>query len=564
MYSSERNHQIVIELLKYHKIHYVVASPGATNVSFIASIQNDPFFSVFSCVDERSAAYMACGIASETGETVILSCTGATASRNYMPGLTEAYYRKLPILAITSTMPLERIGHNFPQQIDRTIVAKDIVKASYYIPFVDNEEDEWICNVKVNDAILELKHHSIGPVHINLVTKQSGTFGISNVKPAKPINRFNTLKKLPEITVNKLAIFIGEHYPMTDKEIKAIDEFCEKYNGVVIGDHTCNYFGKYFINASIITNQDIKHSEFINIPLLIHLGTISGAYLAICPKEVWRLCEDGKLVDTFQTLRNVFEMSNYDFFNYYNAKINSKSDMSYYNNWNYEYNKLLNRLPNVPFSNIWIAKQISKILPKNCELHLGILNSLRSWNFFEIDSSIIVHSNTGGFGIDGTLSTVIGAAMVNPNKLFFCVLGDLAFFYDVNVLGNRHVPNNLRILMINNGHGQEFRNYNHRAAQFGEDTDKYIAAAWHNGNKSMNLVKGIAESLGYQYFEALSKDDFLAQIDAFITPQFYDQPIIFEAFTQCEDENNAIRIMSTIEGDTSIKEKLKNFLTKTL
>ena len=65
-----------------------------------ASIQDDPDFKVYSCIDERSAAYMACGMAEETGKPVALSCTGATASRDYMPGLTEAFYRKLPVLAI--------------------------------------------------------------------------------------------------------------------------------------------------------------------------------------------------------------------------------------------------------------------------------------------------------------------------------------------------------------------------------------------------------------------------------------------------------------------------------
>lgn len=102
-YTNERNVQIVIALLKAHGIHRVIASPGTTNMTFVVSIENDPWFHVWSSVDERSAAYLACGMAAETGEPVVISCTGATASRNYMPGLTEAYYRKLPILAITST-----------------------------------------------------------------------------------------------------------------------------------------------------------------------------------------------------------------------------------------------------------------------------------------------------------------------------------------------------------------------------------------------------------------------------------------------------------------------------
>ena len=107
-YTDEVNVQTLIALMKHHGVRRVVASPGTTNITFVASIQQDPFFKVYSSVDERSAAYIACGMAAETGESVALSCTGATASRNYLSGLTEAYYRKLPVLAVTATQHLGR------------------------------------------------------------------------------------------------------------------------------------------------------------------------------------------------------------------------------------------------------------------------------------------------------------------------------------------------------------------------------------------------------------------------------------------------------------------------
>ena len=96
----------------------------------------------------------------------------------------------------------------------------------------------------------------------------------------------------------------------------------------------------------------------------------------------------------------------------------------------------------IPFSNIWIAKQLSKIIPDNSVMHFGILNSLRSWNFFELPLSVNSYCNVGGFGIDGPLSTVIGGALAAPERLHFLVVGDLAFFYDINSLGNRHLPSN--------------------------------------------------------------------------------------------------------------------------
>ena len=90
-YTKERNVQIVLSLLKAHGIRKVIASPGSTNIAVVGSMEHDSFFEIYSCVDERSAAYMACGLSAESGEPVVLSCTGATASRNYYPGLTEAY-----------------------------------------------------------------------------------------------------------------------------------------------------------------------------------------------------------------------------------------------------------------------------------------------------------------------------------------------------------------------------------------------------------------------------------------------------------------------------------------
>lgn len=87
-----------------------------------------------------------------------MSCTGATASRNYVPALTEAFYRKLPILAITATQPIDRIGHNIAQVIDRRVQLNDIVKLSVQVSGVNNEDDEWACEIAINKAILELKH----------------------------------------------------------------------------------------------------------------------------------------------------------------------------------------------------------------------------------------------------------------------------------------------------------------------------------------------------------------------------------------------------------------------
>ena len=60
-YSDELNVQLLLALFKKYNIRRVIASPGAINIAVVASMQQDSFFQMYSCVDERSAAYLACG-----------------------------------------------------------------------------------------------------------------------------------------------------------------------------------------------------------------------------------------------------------------------------------------------------------------------------------------------------------------------------------------------------------------------------------------------------------------------------------------------------------------------
>lgn len=205
---------------------------------------------------------------------------------------------------------------------------------------------------------------------------------------------------------------------------------------------------------------------------------------------------------------------------------------------------------------------------------MGILNSLRSWNYFEVDKSVKCNSNVGGFGIDGIISSLLGASLADVNKPYYCVLGDLAFFYDMNTLGNRHINRKLRILVINNGKGTEFRQYNHHAASFKDSADKYIAAANHFGNKSENLIRNFSEDLGFKYLSASNKEEFNAIYADFLEPNNTERPIVFEVFTTSEEESKALRIMNNLEQDSNLKLKkaaksllsnnAKKFIKKTL
>lgn len=558
MYSRERNAQVLIALLKSYNIKHVIASPGSTNQALVGSLQFDEFFTVYSAVDERSAAYMACGMAAELDEPVVLSCTGATASRNYLPGLTEAYYRNLPVIAITSTGDTNRIGNLVPQVIDRTILPNDTYRFSSLIEIMRSGDSQRHVEVVVNKGLSMAKDLGLGPVHFNLETEHNNSsFDVVKLPDVAKIDFVKQDSEFPEIEANQVGIFIGSHKRMDDELVGVIDEFCRSNNAVVFHDHTSGYHGEYGVLSPLLLGQTDWRFDSIRPDLLIHLGSVSGDYYfsRIGVKNVWRIENEVEIRDTFKVLSKVFLCNELEFFRYYSK--NSKRKESYYLNCKNKLKSLQDEVVSIelPLSNIFVARAMSSCLPNNSVIHFGILNSLRSWNFFELNKTIHSYCNVGGFGIDGNTSSTIGSALITTEKINYLVTGDLAFFYDLNSLGNRHTPANLRVLLINNGRGTEFTNYTHSAAQFGNDVDRYIAASGHFGSKSKDLVKGFSEALGFEYSSASSKEELKMSLNKFMNPVITAQPMLLEVFTESGDESEALKNLLSLRSDNTVKAK---------
>lgn len=485
-YSSEKALQILVKLLKEHGIKKVIACPGGTNMMLNACLMYDGSFEMYSCDDERSASYMATGMCEESGEPVVITCTGATASRNFMPGLTEAYYRKLPILVITGQQDYRRQGNLHDQIIDRSVQPNDIVKSSVYIQVVRDAKDEANVALRINQAISALTLNGGGPSHINLETSYSQLWNTSELPDVKVIRRIDVDCEYPALPKGKNALFIGSHKAFSDKEVEAIDAFCANHNAVVFCDHTSNYKGQFRqMNAML----SLRHASCMSsIDLLIHFGEISGDHFAVGDnaRSVWRISNDGQLRDRYGKLTYQFNMTELQFFNHYKDE-NVQPGDSFLKSCQEEYNAMYESLPELPFSNIWCAKQMHSRIPEKSCMHFGILTSLRSWNFFDVPKSVNTMSNVGGFGTDGMMSSLIGASLVHPDKLYFGVVGDLAFFYDLNSLGNRHIGKNIRIMLFNNGKGCEFKHNMSPGHIFKDDVDFYISAAGHFGNQSRTL-----------------------------------------------------------------------------
>lgn len=524
---------IVVELLKKHEIRRIVISPGGTNIAFIKAVQNDPFFSCYSVVDERSAMYFAIGLYLETGEPIATSCTSAQATRNYVPGLTEAFYKHAPILALSMEKHPRFTGQDYMQAPDQASLPVDSVKRSIQLPYISDYNDYLFCVRLCNEGMLELLHEESGPVQICIPWLD---FPQDDVQlKIKDIQRYTHIDAEKFILKNKrIMIVIGEHRPFDVETKKSIEKFCGQFDCVVYTNHLSNYIGEYSIQANLeLTAMSAEEFARSYLPdIVITIGGQTGDYPlykilssnALPPIEHWRVCKDGKVADTYDKLTKVFQATESDFFGaFYNDE---KIVHEYYKKWM----KLISKRQypdNLEFSNVYLAYALHDRIPANSIIQFSILNSLRAWSLFPLNETVKCYSNVSAFGIDGGLSTLIGHS-VATDELCFMIIGDLAFYYDMNAIGIRHIRNNLRILLVNNNGGVEFK----MGRGDNKAIDCYVAAANHFKN-----ARGWSETCGFKYMEVRTKREFENQMNQFLEKS--EQPVVMEVFVTDVDEFSA-------------------------
>ena len=547
MYTDDKTTQVVLAMLKAYGIKNIVVSPGTRNCGFAASVQSDPFFNVYSVVDERSAAYFATGLAFETDGPVVITCTGATASRNYLSALTEAFYRRLPVIALTFAHDSGNAYSLTQQHLDRSVSQNDVKLVSHSLPKVVDEKSKQTVELILNAAFIKCMYGRRGPVHIDVMYlgTKFNVPTLPEVTRAEYVSVYDLMDKkkrtaiMEELEGKKVGVFIGSHPKMSEALTAAISAFAEKYHAPVFVDHTSNYHG----NNKVLIGQICDVMLTDNRPdVMIDLGSICGQYSLsrlYTNTPVWRVSDAGELQQRAGRTVRYFDCAE-EFFFKQNAKAGENLvPVNYYEEIVAELEGM--KLGELPFSGVFVAKHYSQKLPAGCVLHTSILNSLRSVNFFKFDESIDIICNVGGFGIDGPVSTLLGQSVSNRDRLYFGQIGDLAFFYDMNALGNRHVGGNLRILLVNNNLGVEFRVNTWLTRELGKDgIEPFIAARGHNGS-----AREWVQSCGFHYMSASSKEEFLEKLDEFCHPDLkhFDRPVVFEVFTSGDDEVDAVQVM---------------------
>lgn len=564
MYSDNRTVQILIALLKEFKVHHAVLSPGTRNVPVVHSLEKDPDFTCYSVVDERSAAYFGLGLAFETGEPVLISCTSGTAAANYTSALWEASKQNIPLIALTSDRSQYYQGQMEEQMIVQPEMYGAACRASVTLPIIKDEQDAWYCRRMVNEALLALRHRGGGPVQINLPTEWglfAQNFNTPELPKVKSFRRYSrrdmtkgAIAALDAIrSKRRILVIVGQGTVAGDSYKRTVEQFMMNYTCAITVETISNLHFTNAINTSLISRCLNKEMFIDYAPDLV--VSVGGNYVSavrnllkstVVDFEHWCVNEEGAVVDQFKRLTAIFECTAEEFFAYFNCHCDSKAkSRSYHELWQRSIKQLPK--PELSYSCVYVMQEFIRCLPNGSNLHYANGIAVHMAQYFQHDPTVVCYSHRGTATIDGCLSTFIGSAAVS-SRLSFMFIGDLSFFYDMNAIWNRYVGSNVRILLCNNEGGATF----HWNAARDIDT-----VTLHTSAEHFACAQGWVESCGFRYFSAKNQEEFDALLPEFIA-QESDQPICFEVFTKKDSDGKilheyydqcrkALRDMKTLE-----------------
>jgi len=497
--------QTLIQLFKAKEIRHIVISPGSRNAPLTIGFTNDPFFECYSIIDERCAAFFALGISQQIKHPVAVVCTSGSALLNYFPAVAEAFYSDIPLVVVSADRPNYLVGigdgqtidqkevfgthvlHSSNLKLDINLEKEGLIKKEEELPIfkaIENsledvlgmqskiqQENEKEINSALNTAIT-----NYGPVHINCpfdepLYETVDNYSIEAIETKRVLetiipndNYFDSIASIWNKAQKKM-ILVGVNTP--DSIHDDILHILAKDNSVVVfTETTSNLYHENFFPSidKIIAPLDANQFENLKPDILLTMGgmvvskKIKSFLRHYQPKHHWHV-DIKKANDTYFCLDKHITCSPQEFFSRLISRMDTVKS-SYHADWDviktHRGLKHNDYLKTIPFSDFTVFNTVLTSIPSDANLHLSNSSTIRYTQLFELDRSLKVFCNRGTSGIDGSTSTAIGSACVSNNQSVF-ITGDLSFFYDSNALWNNYMPNDFRIIIINNGGGGIFR-----------------------------------------------------------------------------------------------------------
>lgn len=502
MYSSIPLAHTLVTLCKSYGFYQVVISPGSRNAPLTLAFSGDPFFECYSIVDERSAAFFALGLGQQGEKPAILVCTSGSALLNYYPAVAEAYYSRIPLVVLSADRPSYKIDIGDGQTIRQDGIfekhigfqanlLQDVTHASEAIRWQDEEppatllESEQLQkkrqagNQSAIDSAFETAMQQRLPVHLNapfeepLYNMQADppveVGKIAKIPPKSGQANWEPLLRAWEKADRKM-ILIGA-LPPDSIEMEILDRLGEDPSILVFTETTSNIHHPEFFPSIDTILAPIEQSDSagtyrknLRPEILLTLGgmvvskKIKQFLRRYAPQAHWHI-DPFTAPDTFYCLQGHIQMRASNFFTDFLSQV-SRGTQTYKTQWDAVKENFRERrkayLKEIPFTDFQAFNHLLKRIPKGMQVQLANSSTVRYAQLFEMYAENPVYCNRGTSGIEGSLSTAVGAA-VNFGPPTLLITGDLSFFYDINGLWNDYLRADFRIVVINNGGGGIFR-----------------------------------------------------------------------------------------------------------
>ncbi|KAB7666824.1 2-succinyl-5-enolpyruvyl-6-hydroxy-3-cyclohexene-1-carboxylic-acid synthase [Bacillus sp. B1-b2] len=480
-------HAFISELAS-NGVEHAVISPGSRSTPISLLMVEEERMNVHVHVDERSAAFFALGIAKVTKKPTVLVCTSGTAAANYFPAIVEAKISRIPLIIITADRPHELRDVGAPQAIDQIDLYGKHVKWFMEMspPDGDNSMVRYVKTIGARAVATSIQRPN-GPVHLNLPIREPLIPDLENIQEYKEKDK----------TVKSISIKTGDSIVSDSYFIDLSQDITQYRNGIIVCGEMDNpdFSNKvrelakvtgYPILADPLSNlrSDAGQMEFIIDTYDTFLRN-DGMKQILSPEIVLRfgsmpiskpltifLRENAKakqvVIDGGSGFRDpnqlTSEMVYCDESYFCENVIHFIKDCSmnhYLDKWKEVNSKTKEELMQVEgiqeLSEAKLFKKLAELIPDQAALFVGNSMPIRDLDtfFHHQKKSVTIIANRGANGIDGTISTALGVAMVK--KPLFLVVGDLTFFHDMNALmiaKQYDIP--ITILLINNNGGGIF------------------------------------------------------------------------------------------------------------
>ena len=442
-------------------VREVVISPGSRSTPLAIAFEAHPNIKTWIHPDERSAAFFALGLIKGSERPVAILCTSGTAAANYTPAIAESQISRIPLIVLTSDRPHELRSVGAPQAINQVNMFANYVNFQFDMPVADGTDymlDAIYYQMQIASQYLYGPHR--GPIHFNLPFREPLT---PNLERQEWLTSYS--KKLPHyqknINVQDIRHILKEKKGLIivgDMQHQAIDQiltYATVHDIPILADPLSQL--RKYNHPNVITTYDLYYRAGLDIDVdfVIRVGKpVISKKLNQWLKRTNAyqiLVQNNDKIDVFPTPPSIsYEISANDFFRNLieEAAVDRKDWINMWRTLESQARNTIDKhMTNATDEAAFVKILIDK-LTKDDAIFVSNSMPVRDIDNLLYNSEVEVYANRGANGIDGVVSTAIGMAV---HKKITLIIGDLAFYHDMNGLLMAKINNiNLNIVLLNN------------------------------------------------------------------------------------------------------------------